>query len=171
LDAPLDESNINRFIRILQRFITLSQFVIITHNKRTIGMADALYGITMEEHGVSKVVSVKFSPREEKARKLVEHNREIQEERIDAMEVIAAGPKPHEEELRNDLLIQKEATVAPVSEAAAPVVAETAPVLGQAAPDEVKAEVQAAVAEAVALNETVKETVAETQPEQNADSK
>ncbi|MEI6781702.1 MAG: chromosome segregation protein SMC [Verrucomicrobiota bacterium] len=60
LDAPLDESNINRFIRVLQRFLTHSQFIIITHNKRTIGMADALYGITMQEHGVSKIVSVKF---------------------------------------------------------------------------------------------------------------
>ncbi len=60
LDAPLDESNINRFIRILQRFLVHSQFIIITHNKRTIGMADVLYGVTMQEQGVSRIVSVKF---------------------------------------------------------------------------------------------------------------
>jgi len=60
LDAPLDESNINRFIRVLQRFLQHSQFIIITHNKRTISMADVLYGVTMQEHGVSRIVSVKF---------------------------------------------------------------------------------------------------------------
>ena len=60
LDAPLDEANINRFILVLQRFLSHSQFIIITHNKRTIGMADVLYGVTMQEHGVSKIVSVKF---------------------------------------------------------------------------------------------------------------
>jgi chromosome segregation protein len=65
LDAPLDESNINRFIRILQRFLEHSQFVIITHNKRTIGIADVLYGVTMQERGVSKIVSVKFHKSDE----------------------------------------------------------------------------------------------------------
>jgi chromosome segregation protein len=60
LDAPLDEANITRFIRVLQRFLAHSQFIIITHNKRTIGMADVLYGVTMQEHGVSKILSVRF---------------------------------------------------------------------------------------------------------------
>jgi chromosome segregation protein len=68
MDAPLDESNINRFIKILDRFVAQSQFVVITHNKRTIAKADLLYGVTMEEHGVSKLVGVKFSKREESTR-------------------------------------------------------------------------------------------------------
>jgi chromosome segregation protein len=65
LDAPLDESNVVRFVKILERFIAHSQFIIITHNKRTIGMADVLYGVTMQEHGVSKIVSVKFHKADE----------------------------------------------------------------------------------------------------------
>ncbi len=65
MDAPLDESNINRFIKILDRFVSQSQFVVISHNKRTIAKADIIYGVTMEEHGVSKLVGVKFTRREE----------------------------------------------------------------------------------------------------------
>ena len=61
MDAPLDESNINRFIKILQRFVSLSQFVVITHNKRTISMSDVLYGVTMEERGVSRFVSMRLA--------------------------------------------------------------------------------------------------------------
>jgi chromosome segregation protein len=61
MDAPLDESNINRFIKVLERFVSQSQFIIITHNKRTIAKADVLYGVTMEERGVSKLVGMKLS--------------------------------------------------------------------------------------------------------------
>ncbi len=60
LDAPLDDSNISRFVRKLQSFLGHSQFVVITHNKRTISAADILYGVTMQERGVSKIVSVKL---------------------------------------------------------------------------------------------------------------
>jgi chromosome segregation protein len=67
LDAPLDESNINRFIKILQRFVRQSQFVVITHNKRTISISDVLYGVTMEERGVSKFVSLRLRKREASA--------------------------------------------------------------------------------------------------------
>jgi chromosome segregation protein len=68
MDAPLDESNINRFIKVLERFVSQSQFIIITHNKRTIAKADILYGVTMEERGVSKLVGMKMtSPRKAEA--------------------------------------------------------------------------------------------------------
>lgn len=61
LDAPLDESNIGRFTDLLKKFVKESQFIIITHNKRTVAAADAIYGVTMEERGVSKTVSMRFN--------------------------------------------------------------------------------------------------------------
>jgi chromosome segregation protein len=60
VDAPLDESNIYRFIRLLQEFKNQTQFVVITHNARTIEAADWIYGVTMEEPGVSRVVGVQL---------------------------------------------------------------------------------------------------------------
>src|SRR5213075_3031517 len=60
VDAAMDEGNINRFVRVLDRFIEQSQFIIITHNKRTIAKADILYGVTMEERGVSKLVGMRL---------------------------------------------------------------------------------------------------------------
>lgn len=65
IDAPLDESNINRFVEMVKGFAAESQFVVITHNKRTIAASHAMYGITMEESGISKVVSVKFRSTDE----------------------------------------------------------------------------------------------------------
>ena len=61
LDAPLDEANIGRFVDILRQFTKHSQFLIITHNKRTISSADTIYGVTMQERGVSKVISMRFN--------------------------------------------------------------------------------------------------------------
>jgi chromosome segregation protein len=60
LDAPLDESNIHRFTNLLKQFVSSSQFIIITHNKSTIAAADAIYGVTMQERGVSRTLSMKF---------------------------------------------------------------------------------------------------------------
>jgi chromosome segregation protein len=60
VDAPLDESNIGRFIRLLQEFKEETQFVVITHNPRTIEAADWIYGVTMEEPGVSTIVGVRL---------------------------------------------------------------------------------------------------------------
>jgi chromosome segregation protein len=60
VDAPLDESNVGRFIHLLQEFKSDTQFVVITHNTRTMEAADWVYGITMEEAGVSSVVSVEL---------------------------------------------------------------------------------------------------------------
>ncbi len=60
LDAPLDESNIHRFTNLLKQFVKDSQFIIITHNKSTIAAADAIYGVTMQERGVSRTLSMRF---------------------------------------------------------------------------------------------------------------
>ena len=61
LDAPLDETNIGRFLKMLDNFIDNSQFIIVTHNKRTMSRADVIYGVTMQEFGVSKPVGVRMT--------------------------------------------------------------------------------------------------------------
>jgi chromosome segregation protein len=60
VDAPLDEANNQRFGLIIEEFLSLSQFIIITHHKRTMQICDVLYGVTMQEQGVSTRVAVKF---------------------------------------------------------------------------------------------------------------
>jgi chromosome segregation protein len=58
VDAPLDEANVGRFNDLIREMTDRSQFIVITHNKRTMQIADTLYGVTMEEPGISKLVSV-----------------------------------------------------------------------------------------------------------------
>jgi chromosome segregation protein len=58
VDAPLDDANIHRFLRVLRELTSQTQFLVITHNRKTMEATDALYGVTMEEPGLSKVVSV-----------------------------------------------------------------------------------------------------------------
>ena len=65
VDAALDESNVDRFTDLVKEFLDQSQFIIISHNKRTMAIADVLYGVTMQEPGVSRKVSVKFSDLQE----------------------------------------------------------------------------------------------------------
>ena len=60
VDAPLDDANVNRFAQLMSKLSDETQFIIITHNKRTMEIAQTLYGVTMEEPGVSKIVSVDF---------------------------------------------------------------------------------------------------------------
>ena len=60
VDAPLDDANIGRFNEMVREMSAISQFIIITHNKATMGVADTLYGVTMEEPGASKIVSVRL---------------------------------------------------------------------------------------------------------------
>jgi chromosome segregation protein len=61
IDAPLDDANIGRFTGMLEKFLEFSQFLIITHNKRTISVADTIYGVTMQEKGVSHLISMRFN--------------------------------------------------------------------------------------------------------------
>lgn len=65
MDAPLDESNTVRFVQIIERFVEKSQFLVITHNKRTMSAADLLYGVTAPEPGCSRMMSVKLTKEEE----------------------------------------------------------------------------------------------------------
>jgi chromosome segregation protein len=60
VDAALDEANIGRFTSVLGDFLDRSHFIIVTHSKRTMSVADVLYGITMQESGISKRVAVDF---------------------------------------------------------------------------------------------------------------
>jgi len=61
VDAPLDEANVVRFQEMLKQMSENTQFILITHNQKTMSFADVLYGITMEERGVSKAVSVNLN--------------------------------------------------------------------------------------------------------------
>jgi len=91
VDAPLDDMNISRFVRLLERFADKTQFIVITHNKLTMEAADHLYGVTMEESGVSRLVSVSFE----------ELN---QEDPLKALEAVAAERREAKETPREKML-------------------------------------------------------------------
>ena len=95
LDAPLDESNISRFLKMLENFIENSQFIIVTHNKRTMGRADVIYGVTMQEFGVSKPVGVRMTHEEKRPAKAeqLRLEAEVAAEEGHHEEPEAAGPE------------------------------------------------------------------------------
>jgi chromosome segregation protein len=72
VDAPLDEPNIQRLTRLIKEMSETTQFIVITHAKRTMEAAQALYGVTMQEPGISKLVSVRFEPLEDRPVEAVE---------------------------------------------------------------------------------------------------
>ena len=61
IDAPLDDANIGRFVEMLRGMLDRTQFIVITHNRKTMEIANRLYGVTMEEPGVSKVISLQMN--------------------------------------------------------------------------------------------------------------
>ena len=64
IDAPLDDTNVERFVNVVKHFVDRCQFLIITHNKRTMAIGDILFGVSMEEKGVSKLLALEFAHRE-----------------------------------------------------------------------------------------------------------
>jgi chromosome segregation protein len=60
VDAPLDDANVDRFTKLIKEFSVKTQFIIVTHNKRTMEASETMYGVTMQEEGISKLVSVSF---------------------------------------------------------------------------------------------------------------
>ncbi len=77
VDAPLDESNVERFAEVLKEFAGNSQFVVVTHNRATMEAANNLYGVTMQEPGVSKVISVRLAAEGPIASEIAESPQEI----------------------------------------------------------------------------------------------
>jgi chromosome segregation protein len=104
VDAPLDEANVDRFNLIVREFMDQSQFVIVTHNKKTMSYANILYGVTMPEQGVSKRIAIRFDeierhlPMDEIQKQAMEKRREAQQHANEAKPAeLAAQPAAEEE--------------------------------------------------------------------------
>ncbi len=109
LDAPLDESNISRFLKMLDNFIDNSQFIIVTHNKRTMSRADVIYGVSMQEFGISKPIGVRMT---------TEDTRPTKQEELRLAAEVAADEGHHEIEEQTPLLelTAEESVPAPAEE-------------------------------------------------------
>jgi len=82
IDAALDDANVSRFTSMLEMFTNRSQFIIITHNKHTMEIADTIYGVTMEEEGVSSIISMRLNGKEEQPREIEETTRETGQDEL-----------------------------------------------------------------------------------------
>jgi chromosome segregation protein len=104
VDAALDEANVERFTQVIQSFLDVSHFIVITHHKRTMQMCDVLYGITQQERGVSKRVSVRFDQ--------VSHDGRISHEAVENQAKLDSAVEATEPES----LPRTDAVIEPVSE-------------------------------------------------------
>jgi len=108
VDAPLDEANVDRFVALLQRFSQKTQFIMITHNKKTMEAASALYGVTMQEPGVSRLVSVRFETPESR---LPGDADEVSAERPNAERRLDEGDVPGVTSLEGDPVAENAETI------------------------------------------------------------
>ncbi len=111
IDAPLDDANCRRFLKIIHTFSKQTQFILITHNKITMEASHNLYGVTMEQFGVSKLVGVKFSefePEDSKDSGLIIEKEELEIEEIDMINQFI--PEPEENNGHEPVVIEEEET-------------------------------------------------------------
>ena len=99
IDAALDEANVDRFAHVLKDFAQIAQFIVITHNKKTIAHADVMYGVTMQQTGVSRVVSVKLSDKSQQKSEVVPDSVADSAETPLAAAVVPDGQADLQEEL------------------------------------------------------------------------
>ncbi len=99
IDAALDEANVDRFAHVLKDFARIAQFIVITHNKKTIAHADVMYGVTMQQTGVSRVVSVKLSDKSQQKSEPVSDSVVDSEEAPSVAAVVPDGQADLQEEL------------------------------------------------------------------------
>ena len=96
IDAALDEQNVMRFINTLKEFANVSQYIVITHNKKTVVGANAMLGVTMEESGVSKMIAFKLDTNFDAIKKesaIATEGQEFVEEDVEKEDVVIP-PRP-----------------------------------------------------------------------------
>jgi chromosome segregation protein len=112
IDAALDEQNVSRFVGLLREFGRMSQFVVITHNKKTVTGANALLGVTMEESGVTKVISVRLEHSEGKAPQPIAPIDAVEDEEVEYEEGREMSPEEEAAKAKAEALAAKKAAAA-----------------------------------------------------------